>query len=222
MKKLRSIDAAAVVRRVALAVGALAFGIAVRTASATAPDAAPDAAPPAAPASSSTASPGAGAGVAPSAPISAPPVKLTVEQVRAAMEEAQKRREALLKPDAALADPAIRKDLLEKWGVEVFGVWTAARGYMIDFHFRVLDVEKALPLFDSKIRPYLVRDGSDIKLPVPVGEKVGAFRTTNRGKNIQAQRDYHIMFGNPDSYVKSGQNVSVVIGDFRVDHLTLR
>jgi hypothetical protein len=127
-----------------------------------------------------------------------------------------------LRPDAAVADPAIRKELLEKWGVEVLGVWTGARGFMIDFRFRVLDVDKALPLFDPKIQPYLIRDGSTIKLPVPVGEKVGSFRTTNRGKNVQAQRDYHIMFGNPDSYVKPGQNVSVVVGDFRVDHLTLR
>jgi hypothetical protein len=65
-------------------------------------------------------------------------------------------------------------------------------------------------------------EGTNIKLPVPVGEKVGAFRTTNRGKNITAGRDYYMMFANPDSYVKPGQKVSVVIGEFRAEHMTLQ
>ena len=51
--------------------------------------------------------------------------------------------------------------------------------------------------------------------------EVITFRTTNRGANIQPNRDYHILFGNPDAYVKPGQKVSIVIGDFRVDHLAV-
>ena len=54
------------------------------------------------------------------------------------------------------------------------------------------------------------------------GFGVGAFRTTNRGKNITANRDYYMMFANPDSYVKPGQKVSVVIGEFRAEHMTLQ
>lgn len=146
----------------------------------------------------------------------------TIEDIRMGMAQAQVRREALLKPDAAVADSAIHKELVEKWGVEVYGVRKAASGYMIDFRFRVLDAEKALPLFDPRTKPYLLTEGTHIKLPVPVGEKVGAFRTTNRGKNIQANKDYYMMFANPDSYVKPGQKVSVVIGDFRAEHMTLQ
>ena len=146
----------------------------------------------------------------------------TVEDVQAAIDEANKRRDALLRTDEAVAGPESRKAFKDKWGVEVFGVWTAARGYMIDFHFRVIDVDKALPLFDPRINPYLVPEGTSLKLPVSAGEKVGAFRTTNRGGNIQANRDYHIVFGNPDAYVKTGKKVSVVIGEFRANDLTLR
>ena len=151
-----------------------------------------------------------------------PPAVLTLEQLREAMAEAQKRREVLLQPDLAVADQEVRKELLERWGVEVYGVRLSARGYMIDFRFRVVDLEKALPLFDPRVQPYLLTEGTNIKLPVPVGEKVGAFRTTNRGKNITANRDYYMMFGNPDSYVKPGQKVSVVIGEFRAEHMTLQ
>ena len=146
----------------------------------------------------------------------------SLEQIRAGMEAAQEKRKALLKPDAAVADSEIHKELIEKWGVEVNGVRLAARGYMIDFRFRVLDAQKALPLFDPKTKPYLLTEGTNIKLPVPVGAKVGAFRPTNRGKNITADKDYYMMFANPDSYVKPGQKVSVVIGDFRAQHMTLQ
>jgi hypothetical protein len=157
-----------------------------------------------------------------SAETAAQPKPLTVEQIRAGMEEAQKRRAALMKPDPAVADSVTHQELLDKWGVEVYGVRLAARAYMIDFRFRVVDADKALPLFDPKTQPYLLTEGTNIKLPVPVGEKVGAFRTTNRGKNITAGRDYYMMFANPDSYVNPGQKVSVVIGEFRAEHMTLQ
>lgn len=157
-----------------------------------------------------------------SAPASPPDEILTVDQVRAAQEQALKQRESLLTPDTAIKDPEVRRALLERWGVEVLGVRKALTGYMIDFRFRVLDADKALPLFDARTQPYVLREGSSIKLPVPVGEKVGAFRTTNRGKNIQSNRDYYMLFANPDAYVERGDKVSVVIGDFRVDGLTLQ
>ena len=111
--------------------------------------------------------------------------------------------------------------MAEKWGVEVLGIKRTAGGYMLDFRFRVVDAEKALPLFDHRIKPYLVAEKSDIKLPVPMASKVGAFRATNRGKNIKADKTYYMIFGNPDSHVKPGETVSVVIGDFKVEHLTV-
>jgi hypothetical protein len=94
-----------------------------------------------------------------------------------------------------------------------------AAGMMLDFRFRVVDADKALPLFDHRIKPYVVADKSDIKLPVPMAAKVGAFRPTNRGKNIKADKTYYMIFGNPDRYVKAGEKVTVVIGDFRLEHL---
>ena len=141
--------------------------------------------------------------------------------IQAAIAEAEARRKALFRPEVAIPDAALREALAERWGVEVYGVRQATGGMMIDFRFRVLDAAKAEPLFDSRNKPYLVKDGSDVKLPVPMGAKVGAFRPTNRGRNIVADKDYYMMFANPGSYVLPGQKVSVVIGDFRVDGLAL-
>jgi hypothetical protein len=143
--------------------------------------------------------------------------KMTAEQVRAAIAAAEARRLAALQPDPG----PDRKELAEKWGVEVISMRLTSAGYMLDFRFRVLDAEKALSLFDHRIKPYVVADKSDIKLPVPMAAKVGAFRPTNRGKNIKADRTYYMVFGNPDSYVKPGEKVSVVIGDFRAENLTV-
>ena len=109
--------------------------------------------------------------------------------------------------------------LREKWGVEVLGIRLASGDYMMDFRFRVLDVDKAISLFDHQIKPHLIVDRTNIKLPVPMAAKVGAFRPTNRGKNIKPDKNYFMIFGNPDRHVKAGETVTIVVGDFRVDHL---
>jgi len=111
------------------------------------------------------------------------------------------------------------KELADKWGVELLGMRLTTAGYMLDFRFRVLDADKALPLFDHRIKPHIVAERSNIKLPVPMSTKVGAFRPTNRGKNIKADKTYYMIFGNPDRHVKVGEKVTVVIGDFKVEHL---
>ena len=111
------------------------------------------------------------------------------------------------------------KELADKWGVELLGMRLTTAGYMLDFRFRVMDADKALPLFDHRIKPYIVAERSNIKLPVPMAAKVGAFRPTNRGKNIKADKTYYMIFGNPDRHVKVGEKVTVAIGDFKVEHL---
>ena len=115
--------------------------------------------------------------------------------------------------------PEEAKELADNWGVELLGMRLTAAGMMLDFRFRVLDADKALPLFDQRIKPHIVAERSKIKLPVPMAAKVGAFRPTNRGKNIKADKTYYMIFGNPDRHVKAGEKVTVVIGDFKVEHL---
>jgi hypothetical protein len=115
--------------------------------------------------------------------------------------------------------PKEAEELADKWGVKLLGMRLTSAGYMLDFRFRVLDADKALPLFDHRIKPHIVAERSNIKLPVPTATKVGAFRPTNRGNNIKADKTYYMIFGNPDRHVKEGEMVTVVIGDFKVEHL---
>jgi hypothetical protein len=109
--------------------------------------------------------------------------------------------------------------LRDEWGVEILGLRLGSANYMMDFRFRVHDVDKALSLFDHRIKPYVISDRTNIKLPVPMAAKIGAFRPTNRGKNIKPDKNYYMIFGNPDKHVKAGETVTIVIGDFRVDNL---
>ena len=108
--------------------------------------------------------------------------------------------------------------LEEKWGVKVLSIRHSAGGYMLDFRYRVLDPEKALPLFDRKIKPYLVDEATGAVFAVPEPPKVGALRSTRKP---QPEKNYFVMFANPGRYVKKSSKVSVVIGDFRAENLTV-
>lgn len=141
----------------------------------------------------------------------------TLEKLKAAMAEAEQRRQEAMEPDPAAPNAELR----EKWGVEVIGISRTAGGFMLDFRFRVLDIKKALPLFDHRVKPYVTAEKSGINLPVPIGAKTGAMRPTNRGQNIKADKTYYMIFANPDTHLNVGDTVTVVIGDFRVEHLTV-
>jgi hypothetical protein len=106
-------------------------------------------------------------------------------------------------------------------GVEIQSLQMTAGGYMMDFRFRVLDVEKAKIFFDHRVKPYLHVEKSNAKLPVPMASKVGAFRSTDRGKNIKPNKNYYIVFGNPDAHVKRGEKVTMVVGDLRIEGMTV-
>jgi len=90
---------------------------------------------------------------------------------------------------------------------------------MLDFRYRVIDAEKAAPLFDRKIKPHLIDEATGAKFAVPEPPKVGALRTT---RPPQADRNYFIIFANPGRYVKQGNKVAVVIGDFKAERLVVK
>lgn len=139
-----------------------------------------------------------------------------VERVQAAMAEAEE-----LSAAALLPDPEVSKEVEERWGVQIIRVDATAGGFWLGFRFRVTDLEKALPLFDTAISPYLEAEKTGEKFGVAVSAKVGSLRTTNRVGNIHAGKIYNMVFGNLGAKVKPGDKVSVVAGDFKVEHLTV-
>ena len=108
----------------------------------------------------------------------------------------------------------------EKWGVEVDSIRLSASDYMLDFRYRVNDPNKAYPVFSRRIKPYLVDQATGTKLAVPTPPKVGPLRQTTL--KPQVDKKYCIMFAKPGKFVKRGNKVSVVIGDFVAKDLVVQ
>jgi len=122
--------------------------------------------------------------------------------------------------EAGKAETQSQGGIADTLGIEIQGIRLSAAGYMLDFRYRVLDPEKAAPLLDRKIHPYLLDDASGARLAVPDSPKVGRLRTTSRNKVIPG-RSYYILFANPGRYLQAGSKVTLVAGDARISDLTV-
>jgi hypothetical protein len=109
--------------------------------------------------------------------------------------------------------------LEEKWGIKITSLRVSAAGYVLDFRYRVLAPDKAALLSDRKLKPVLIHEKSGSKLAVPAAPKIGSLRQAPR--KLIRDRIYFILFSNPGQLVKAGDKVTVVIGDFRAEHLTV-
>lgn len=126
---------------------------------------------------------------------------------------------AVLSACATTGKPTASDDALEeRWGVKVLQVRLTAEGLMLDFRYRVLDAKKAAPLFSRENKAYLIDEATGARFLVPESPKVGALRTTRPPKE---EKNYFIIFVNPGRYVKKGNKVTVVIGDFKAEHLVV-
>ena len=109
-----------------------------------------------------------------------------------------------------------------KWGVKIEGIRLSVGGFMIDFRYKILDAKKALPLLDPKIKPYLVNEATGVKLTVPAPPKIGALRQTSKNGPPKEGRSYFMIFSNTNQYVKAGDKVAVVVGDFKADNILVQ
>ena len=107
-------------------------------------------------------------------------------------------------------------NLAEQWGIEVASIRLSTHDHMIDYRYRVLDADKAADLFKRQIKPFLVHQKSGKVLAVPETAKLGPLRNSNIP---QEGKIYWMFFGNSGNLVKAGDEVTVVIGEFRVENL---
>jgi len=105
------------------------------------------------------------------------------------------------------------------WGIRVIGIRRTAADSMLDFRFRMLDPEKAAIIMDRKIKPQLIVEKNGRKLQVPVSAKIGPLRQAPRFAKVN--RNYFMFFANPGRAVKAGDKVTLVIGDFRQEHIVV-
>jgi hypothetical protein len=120
---------------------------------------------------------------------------------------------------STIETPAIEESTAEKLGIEVQALRLSAAGNMLDFRYRAVNPERAVILFDRQIKPYLIHESTGAKFMVPAPPKLGPMRNTSN-KPV-AGKTYFMMFVNPGHYVKAGDQVAVVFGDYRIEHLTV-
>ena len=92
-----------------------------------------------------------------------------------------------------------------QWGIEILFVRQTSAGYMLEFRYKVLDPEKAAPLFDRQTKPLLTHAKSGAKLIVPTPAKTGALRNSNPPL---ADHDYWMFFANPGKLVEPGDLIT--------------
>ena len=120
---------------------------------------------------------------------------------------------------AGMAVPTGEQSADEAWGIQALHVRLTANGTMVDFRYRVLDPDKAVPLFRREVKPYIVDEATGAKFAVPDLPKVGAVRSTTR--DPVAGQEHYILFTNPNSFMKSGSKVTVVISGYKKEHLVV-
>jgi len=129
---------------------------------------------------------------------------------------------AAVNPSAAPAPahhPRENTYIKRKWGVELLFVRETAAGHMLEFRYKVLDPDKALPLFIRKDKPILTHERTGAELEVPVPPKTGALR--NSDAPIEG-RVYWMFFANPGLLVRPGDAIDIRIGEFEVKGLVVQ
>jgi hypothetical protein len=150
------------------------------------------------------------AGVLPSAPA----VSLSASaQTQPGQGRSLKRHAAAPMPAAGPLSAADPSTIARRWGIEIAALRIASDGYMLEFRYKILDANKAQPLFSRAVRPVLSDDASGFQSTVPNPPTTGALRNTYDAK---AGRTYFMFFANPSRFVKVGSTVTVTIGEFSV------
>ena len=108
---------------------------------------------------------------------------------------------------------------LKQLDAEVLAARLTAAGYMIDMRFHIKDGKKAAPLFDRKVKPYIIEEKTGARLMVPVSAKLGALRQAPQ--HVYDDRTYFMFFANPARRIASGDKITLVIGRYRQQHIVV-
>ncbi len=106
----------------------------------------------------------------------------------------------------------------DEWGIVPVALRPTFGGNLLDFRFKVVDAKKARPLFDRRIKPYLVDRASHEALGMPEDSKLGALRAGLRNPPI-AGKLYFVLFANARGTVHRGSRVDVVLGDCKLENV---
>jgi len=128
-----------------------------------------------------------------------------------------------LSADVAIKSVTLLDELPESeiiWGIRPISMQLTATDYMLDFRYRVLNAKKAAAIINRKTKPYLIVEKTGVKLNVPSSYKVGPLRQS--AQFAQENRNYFMLFANPGRKVRAGDKVTIMAGDFRLEHLIVQ
>jgi hypothetical protein len=111
------------------------------------------------------------------------------------------------------------KQIEDTWGIQVKSLRRTAAGHLLDFRFKVINPDKASLLLQRQEKAFLLDQTSGKKVAVPSMPKIGPLRQT--AVKPEANRVYFILFSNPGDLVKKGSLVSILIGNVRIEDLTV-
>lgn len=106
------------------------------------------------------------------------------------------------------------------WGIEAVGLRRSVGGRMLDFRYKVVDPVKAAIMAYQEDVSYLVDSSTGARLDLLPTAKLGALRESLSDPLLG--REYSIVFPNPQGRFKPGSQVTLVIGDFRAENLTVQ
>lgn len=99
----------------------------------------------------------------------------------------------------------------EETGIRVVRIAMTAGGGMIDLQYRILDPDKALIVHDDDNPPTLVDEASGWVLATPFHDH--SFR------ELHTAVTYHELITNGDGLLERGSEVTLTVGDARLEHV---
>ena len=105
--------------------------------------------------------------------------------------------------------------LAERSGVRVVRVAATGGGGLLDLRYEVVDPDTAAAVHGTNTPPALVDERSGLV----IGQLLMGHM--HHGK-VNAGQSYYLVFMNPGDAVRRGDRVSVVLGDARLMHVTVR
>lgn len=123
---------------------------------------------------------------------------------------------------AAVVTPTPLSEVAERWGIEIVGLRLTAEGNMIDLRYRIVDPDKATFLVDRTIKAYLLDQASGRAVGVPNTAKVGPLRQTTKYGKPPAGRVFFMLFANPGRFIEAGSELTLAVGNLRVENLVVR
>jgi len=110
---------------------------------------------------------------------------------------------------------ASQRAFAEETGVRVIRVAVIAGGGMLDLRYQVVDPDKAVIVHDQERPPTLVHEATGQAVSRP-------WHDHSHDTELHSAVTYYELIMNPEGMIQSGDQVSIMIGDSRLEHVVVQ